>query len=269
MSDWRAQRRRSPDSRFTNVDFSMSTRLMRPLRVSIGIATSLLAMSACDDRLRVESGTTRVHDSSLARDLEIAQGGRGVGTSDGRDSGQVTASPGMLDSSDETGALPAPEESSTRNASNPTASAPSAEGYIGPSCASPALDDQRRCLLGYLARSDAQLDRNYQALIGQLKSEARTPKSAPEPAAVQRLRTAQRSWLVYRDDECRKRTSAEEGPLWAPVRARCLAEYSALRSRELEDALAKRKALAAREDSARSKSSSGRKPTRQRSSRGR
>ena len=269
MNDWQAKWRRSPDSRSTYADFTMSTRMMRPLRVSIGIATSLLALSACDDGLRVESGTTRVRDSSLARDLEIAQGGRGVGASDGRDSAEVTASPGMLDSSDESGAAPVPEEPSTRNASNASGSAPSAEGYIGPSCASPALDDQRRCLLGYLARSDAQLDRNYQALIGQLKSEARTPKSGPEPAAVQRLRTAQRSWLVYRDEECRKRTSAEEGPLWAPVRAKCLAEYSALRSRELEDALAKRKALAAREDSARSKSSTGRRTTRQRNSRGR
>ena len=267
MNGWQAQRRRSPDARTTNADLFMSSRMMRPLRASIGTAASLLLLSACDDRLRVDSGTTR--DSSLARDLEIAQGGRGASTSDGRDSGEVTASPGMLDSSDDSAASPASEESSTRNASNSSASGPSAEGYIGPSCASPGLDDQRRCLLGYLARSDAQLDRSYQALIGQLKSETRTPKAAAEPVAVQRLRTAQRSWLVYRDEECRKRTRAEEGPLWAPVRAKCLAEYSALRSRELEDALAKRKALAAREDSARAKSSGGRKTTRQRSSRGR
>ena len=74
------------------------------------------------------------------------------------------------------------------------------------------------------------LDRYYQALILRLKSEAKTKARAPDPPTVRRLRDAQRKWLVYRDDECRKRTSAREGPLWAPVRAKCLAEYSALRA---------------------------------------
>lgn len=242
---------------------------MRPLRVSIGITMSLVALSGCDDGVRAETESSQARDSSLARDLAIAQGGRGATrANDGRDSADVTASPSMLESSVDSTRLSSVEEGSARNASNTSAASPSAEGYIGPSCASPALDDQRRCLLGYLARSDAVLDRNYQALIGQLKSEARTPKGAPEPVAVERLRTAQRSWLVYRDEECRKRTRAEEGPLWAPVRAPCLAEYSALRARELNDALAKRKALVAREDSAKGRSSNGRRTTRQRTSRG-
>jgi hypothetical protein len=53
-----------------------------------------------------------------------------------------------------------------RNASNvASAGSSSAEGYIGPSCASPARDDQQRCLMGYLAKSDLVLDRYYQALI--------------------------------------------------------------------------------------------------------
>ena len=157
-----------------------------------------------------------------------------------------------------------------RNASNvssPTAS--SAEGYIGPSCASPAREDQQRCLSGYLAKSDLVIDRYYQALILRLKSEAGTKASAPEPPSVRRLRDAQRKWLVYRDDECRKRTSAREGPLWAPVRAKCLAEYSTLRARELDDALAKRKALSKTEQPSKSKRPSARKSSRQRSSRGR
>ena len=99
------------------------------------------------------------------------------------------------------------------------AGSPSAEGFIGPSCASPARDDQQRCLHGYLAKSDVVLDRSYQALITRLKAEAKTKAGAPEPPSVQRLRDAQRAWLVYRDDECRKRTVEREGPLWAPVRA--------------------------------------------------
>ena len=259
-----------PRSRSMIADFSpMSTRMMRPLRVS-GIVMALAALSACDDGVRAETESSRARDSSLARDLEIAQG-RVASTrpSDGRDSADVTSSPGMLDSSVDTAGAGDLSEASARTASNVSATTPSAEGYIGPSCASPALDDQRRCLLGYLARSDAQLDRNYQALIDELKKEARTAKGAPEPPAVQRLRTAQRSWLVYRDEECRRRTRADEGPLWAPVRAQCLAEYSELRARELNDALAARKALAAREDSAKSRSTTGRKATRQRRSRGR
>ena len=162
-----------------------------------------------------------------------------------------------------------------RNASNVSSrAASSAEGYIGPSCASPAREDQQRCLSGYLAKSDLVLDRYYQALILRLKSEAGTKSRAPDPPAVGRLRDAQRKWLVYRDDECRTRTRHLEGPLWAPVRAKCLAEYSSLRARELDDALAKRKAVAKskavtkREPPSKSKRPSARRPIRQRSSRG-
>ena len=240
--------------------------MLRPLRVSLTVVLSLATLAGCEAAGRTGADSSVARDTSLARDLEIAQAsGEAERASDGRDSGQVVASSGMLDANADTEVAEALSESAARNASR--TAVPSAEGYIGPSCASPALDDQRRCLLGYLANSDRELDRNYQALITQLKSEARTRKGAPEPPAVQRLRSAQRSWLVYRDDECRKRTRADEGPLWAPVRAKCLAEYSALRARELEDALAKRKALAAREQPARSRSSAGRRSTRQRGSR--
>ena len=246
--------------------FSHVHHMLRPLRVSMIVVPLLTTLSGCEADRRGAADSSVVRDTALARDLEIAQRGPGSErTSDGRDSSQVTASSGMLDSSMDAGANSV-AESSARNASS--TSTPSAEGFIGPSCASPAPDDQRRCLLGYLARSDLELDRNYQALITQLKSEARTRKDAAEPPAVQRLRTAQRSWLTYRDEECRKRTRADEGPLWAPVRAKCLAEYSSLRARELDDALAKRRALAARDDSAKSRSTSGRRSTRQRGRRG-
>ena len=249
--------------------------MMRPLRVSIAIASSLVLLASCDEQPRAKTAAARPPDSSLARDLEIAAGkGTTAMASDGRDTRAVTQSPGMLDSSRssadasaDTGADASADEGPTRNVSDvstPVASStPSAEGYIGPSCASPARDDQQRCLMGYLAKSDAQLDRNYQALISRLKSEAGAGAKAAEPASVQRLRTAQRSWLVYRDEECRKRTRPREGPLWAPMRAECLAEYSALRSRELEDALAKRKAIA-KSETTKSKASSGTKTSKTR-----
>lgn len=77
------------------------------------------------------------------------------------------------------------------------------------------------------------LDRTYQRLIADLKRQAGTPAGGPEPASVQDLRRAQRAWLVYRDTECRRRNRGKEGPLWAPMRAECLAEFSGVREAEL------------------------------------
>ena len=238
--------------------------MMRPLRVSLALAISLVPLASCDEGTGAESSGSNARDSSLARDLQLA--GDSAAASrvfEGRDTRAVTESPGMIDSSS---AGTTSATGAARNASN--AAPPSAEGYIGPSCASPAREDQQRCLHGYLAKSDVVLDRSYQALITRLKTEART-KAKAEPLSVQRLRNAQRAWLVYRDDECRKRTIEREGPLWAPVRAKCLAEYSALRSRELEDALAKRKALAPREQPTKSKRSVRKATARHRGGRGR
>jgi uncharacterized protein YecT (DUF1311 family) len=233
--------------------------------VPIAIAASLVQLAACDDGTGAEIASSHARDSSLARDLALAGDSDVVlNASRGRDPRAVTESPGMLDA--DAGATKRGSASSARNASNVAPPSTTADGYIGPSCASPARDDQQRCLLGYLAKSDVQLDRSYQALISRLKSES-AKKPGGEPISVQRLRNAQRAWLVYRDEECRKRTIEREGPLWAPVRAQCLAEYSALRSRELEDALAKRKAVESREEPAKSMRTTPRKPSRHRSAR--
>jgi hypothetical protein len=98
-------------------------------------------------------------------------------------------------------------------------------------------------------------------MIRTLRLEAGTNIGDPDPPIVQRLRTTQRNWLVFRDDACRKRTSASEGPLWAPVRAQCLAEYSALREREFQDALADRKSTVARTTPSKTKTSKQTKRT--------
>lgn len=231
---------------------------MRPLRFSLVLAASA-AQWACVDEARTETAAAHARDSALVHDLVLAGYDSSVVLPAGRYFGSPMTGAGTVTESSGELAEPAPRSPATgtpaRNASTPTrrdsapapgdSAAPSAEGYIGPSCASPAADDQQRCLLGYLARSDAQLNQSYQALITQLKAESRTRSGASEPPVVQRLRTTQRNWVAYRDDECRKRTSASEGPLWAPVRARCLAEYSVLRQREFDEALAKRKATGA------------------------
>ena len=93
--------------------------------------------------------------------------------------------------------------------------------------------------MSYLARSDAELDRTYQALIGEMKRRAGASPGNREPDPVLRLREAQRAWLIYRDTECRRRNRGTEGPLWAPARARCLGEFSGERASELSNSLAK------------------------------
>lgn len=108
-------------------------------------------------------------------------------------------------------------------------------------CASPAAPSQRRCLMLHLARSDVMLDRTYQSLIADMKRAAGTPAGAKEPASVEQLRVSQRAWLVYRDTECRRRNRGKEGPLWAPVRAQCLGEFSGQRTEELAQALRERR----------------------------
>jgi len=209
------------------------------------VLVAAAAQWACVDEARTETAAAHSRDSALVHDLVLAgydsaamfPAGRYFGgpMTDGR---TVTVSAGDLA---ESGKSPSTAPASASSAS---AGAPSAESYIGPSCASPAADDQQRCLDGYLARSDMQLNQSYQALVAQLKKEAGSRAGASEPPTVQRLRTTQQHWVTYRNDECRKRTAATEGPLWAPVRARCLEEYSALREREFDDALAKRQVAA-------------------------
>jgi uncharacterized protein YecT (DUF1311 family) len=231
--------RSSPDS----VDLMM--RLFHASTVIV-IAASAALTNACDRNAGRESAASHPPDSALARDLAVAASGAPASGVGARDTLIAPEPAGTPDSSaGETGATDGLPSTSNATDALPTA-APSAEGYIGPSCASPTRSDQQRCLTEYLTKSDALLDRYYQALILRLESEAGATSRSTEPASVRRLRTAQRAWLVYRDDECRKRTRAREGPLWAPVRAQCLAGYSAVRAQELRDALARRKALAPR-----------------------
>jgi uncharacterized protein YecT (DUF1311 family) len=269
-----AKRRRSRHSRLS-IDDLTDGNMMSPLRGSFAFATSALLLVGCEDGgARAEAAASNSRESSLASDLALAGDSSLARRIRSRDSQAVTQSSGALASAGGSETATTSGSPAMRTASNVSSAAgSSAEGYIGPSCASPASEDQQRCLAGYLAKSDLTLDRYYQALILRLKSEAGTKAGAPDPPTVRRLRDAQRKWLVYRDDECRKRTRPREGPLWAPVRAKCLAEYSSLRARELDDALAKRKtltkdkAVTQREQPSKSKRPSARRPIRQRSSR--
>ena len=102
-------------------------------------------------------------------------------------------------------------------------------------CNSPTPENQNECIRASIAASDARLNRIYRALITEMRRQEGVKGAAKDPPSVQRLRIAQRAWLVYRDTECRRRGRGKEGALWARPRARCLASFSAQRANELAD----------------------------------
>jgi uncharacterized protein YecT (DUF1311 family) len=98
---------------------------------------------------------------------------------------------------------------------------------VGDPCDSPNAEDQRTCLNRAIARSDVGLNRAYQELIAQAKISGGDELEG-------RFRDQQRDWIFTRDEDCRNQTRSQEGTLWARVRARCLADYSAKRASELQ-----------------------------------
>lgn len=101
---------------------------------------------------------------------------------------------------------------------------------IGDPCDSRAAEDQRTCLNRAIGRSDVDLNRVYQELLAQARLSG-------GGELEERFRQQQRTWIRTRDEECRARTRSEEGELWAPVRGRCLGDYSARRTAELQESL--------------------------------
>lgn len=102
-------------------------------------------------------------------------------------------------------------------------------------CSSPALENQSTCVRVLLADADMRLNRTYRALLTEMRRQEGAGGGDKDPPSVERLRVAQRAWLVYRDTECRRRGRGKEGPLWARPRVRCLAEFSRRRANELAD----------------------------------
>jgi uncharacterized protein YecT (DUF1311 family) len=88
---------------------------------------------------------------------------------------------------------------------------------------------------GRLAEVDKRLNRVYRALMTEMRRQEGVRPGQKDPASVERLRAAQRSWLVYRDTECRRRGRGTEGALWARPRVACLGEFSVRRANELAD----------------------------------
>lgn len=94
-------------------------------------------------------------------------------------------------------------------------------------CDSPTTVNQRSCLNRSIAANDADLNRTYQELIAQ------AGKSGGSELQ-DRFQQSQRDWINQRDSDCTGQTPSESGKLWARARARCLADYSAKRTTELQ-----------------------------------
>jgi uncharacterized protein YecT (DUF1311 family) len=94
----------------------------------------------------------------------------------------------------------------------------------GDPCDSPAAVDQRSCLNRSIVANDADLNRTYQELIGQAHKSGGADLE-------DRFRQSQRDWVNQRDADC---SSQGNGKLWARTRAKCLADYSAKRTAELQ-----------------------------------
>jgi uncharacterized protein YecT (DUF1311 family) len=94
----------------------------------------------------------------------------------------------------------------------------------GDPCDSPEPVDQRSCLNRSIVANDADLNQTYQELIAQSRKSGGADLE-------DRFRQSQRDWVNQRDADC---TSQGSGKLWARARARCLADYSAKRTAELQ-----------------------------------
>ncbi|MEO7501625.1 MAG: lysozyme inhibitor LprI family protein [Gemmatimonadaceae bacterium] len=119
--------------------------------------------------------------------------------------------------------------------SRPVAKSSPARRTTGDPCNSPGSANQTRCVQSRLAEADRRLNGVYRALIIEMRRQQGVRPGQKDPPSVQRLRAGQRSWLVYRDTECRRRGRGTEGPLWARTRVACLGEFSVRRANELAD----------------------------------
>ncbi|MGI8508638.1 MAG: lysozyme inhibitor LprI family protein [Gemmatimonadaceae bacterium] len=236
------------------------THRTRRSRLVIAVVLALVPGSACRSKAPDVNG-----DTALARDLAEVQL-RGMQTTPKTLADSQAVSVGMRPLSDSaadvntevvatsptaspparvlTGATPTPTASHTaarsaRAAGSATVELPRAAASAGRDtsasgpCRSPSLASQRACIDANLAVSDVRLNSVYGALIRQLRHNA-GPGAGREPRMVRGLRSAQRAWIVTRDQDCLRRTKGVGGPLWAPARSRCLAEESEKRADELD-----------------------------------
>lgn len=130
---------------------------------------------------------------------------------------------------------PPPAAPTRTSPSRPTAKTSATRRVSGDPCNSPTSANQQRCVHSRLAEADRRMNGVYRALITEMRRQEGVRPGQKDPPSVERLRAAQRSWLVYRDTECRRRGRGTEGRLWARPRVACLGEFSVSRANELAD----------------------------------
>lgn len=220
-------------------------------RFSIAIPLLLLAGSlACRKEKKSSEVASAVQDTMLLRDL--AEANKNTAAANAVDNslntvrtGPDASLPAMVDAAaqsrtSETRVVPRPPSLASGSGSQPRSS-DSASGATGARktngsrqsassgdpCDSPAPVDQRSCLNRSIVQNDADLNRTYQDLLAQ-------SQKSGGPELEERLRQSQRDWINTRESECQ---SSGQGALWARARARCLADYSARRTAELQRTL--------------------------------
>jgi uncharacterized protein YecT (DUF1311 family) len=236
-------------------------------------AISVLLLTSCDSGSPSQSADELAADSALAADLALANRDTllvdSIGayrppndadtladsaltapviTANTRDADRVAAEGGApapstarttTTSTPSPTPTPAPVEKpaarSAPSAAKPASTAPTPRLTGARACTSPSLENQTTCLKAQLAAADSRLNGVYRALITEMRRQENVAPGAKDPPSVQRLRVAQRAWLVYRDTECRRRGRGTEGPLWARPRAKCLGQFAGRRANELAD----------------------------------
>lgn len=236
---------------------------------TVSAAFFAVAVGACDAGKPSHSADELADDSALAADLALANRDTLLVDSIGAAAPTITpladtslplpdstrvvakandtkpsvASPGSLEGASRPKPPVTPAPAPAKPAVTTTSPAPPTPAVVSNAprltgmraCNSPTLENQSECIRVSIATGDARLNRIYRALITEMRRQEGVPGGAKDPPSVQRLRVAQRAWLVNRDTECRRRGRGKEGPLWARPRGRCLAQFSAQRANELAD----------------------------------
>ncbi|MEO8193628.1 MAG: lysozyme inhibitor LprI family protein [Gemmatimonadales bacterium] len=228
---------------------------------AVSLAAAIVVIAACDGGSPSRTADEFAADSALAADLALANRDTLLVDSIGEfHSPEGAERDAISDTAASVVAPPTDTKPTVRAVTAPTASpkpvqpappppavtnpaptaapapAPSAPRLTGTrACASPTQENQSECLHVLLASADSRMNRIYRALITEIRRQEKVAPGAKDPASVQRLRVAQRAWVVYRDTECRKRSRPREGALWARPRVRCLGQFANRRANELAD----------------------------------
>ena len=214
--------------------------------IAVHMLAFSLVLAACDGGSRSRTPDEFAADSALAADLALANRDTLLVDSIGAYRPPADMEP-VVDSIPEPVAIavpaaapppaptPAPAPASAPAAAPVKAKAATVKLTGTRACNVAGQENQSECLRALLPAADASMNRIYRALITEMRLKEGVAGGAKDPASVQRLRVAQRSWLVERDAECRRRGKGKEGARWARPRVKCLGEFANRRANELSD----------------------------------